>query len=140
MAKPLPANKSFMNTPWPPSLHDIERGLHAGGSRRYSAREAFKTSGAGVAERKPFVAPGNDFVTLLPVISDPADVGHENPRFPRNVGADVPGIRDGKQSIAGEQIDMLNPRVFCIRTGLDGADATFAGIAQTIGNPIDVLF
>src|SRR5438132_12922499 len=42
--------------------------------------------------RKAFIALGCDVVADQAIRTDAADVGHENPRLARDVGAHVPGV------------------------------------------------
>jgi len=57
------------------------------------------------------VAVGRDFVAFLFVGADAADIWHEDPRFPRDVGADIPRVGERIERAVRHLVVVLDPAV-----------------------------
>src|SRR5215813_2957504 len=90
-------------------------------------------------QSKAFVAPGRDLIAFLFVCGDAADIRHEYSRFPRDVGADVPRVRQGIEGAISNLVVVLHPSILGILLGLDAREPMIPQVLQAIRDPIDML-
>src|ERR1700730_6770076 len=88
---------------------------------------------------EPLVALGGDFIALLLVGSDAADIGHEDPRLARNIGAHVPGVRQRIERAVGDLVGVLDPGILGSLLWLDALQAIVAQMFEAMGDPVDML-
>ncbi len=91
-------------------------------------------------KREALIAIGDHFVTFLDVRWE-ADVRHKDARFPRYIGAQIPGVarRRGKHRPLSDLVDVVNPGFFCFRRRLNRAHLARIHLLDALGNPVNVL-
>src|SRR5882757_3386459 len=89
--------------------------------------------------RKAFIALGCDLVADLPVRADAADIGHEDARLARHVGAHVPGIGLRIERGVGDLVDVGDPLFLGPLLRLDRLEAVLAYVGDAIADPVDML-
>src|SRR4051812_43318217 len=97
--KPKSIGKATLTTPW---------NLQATSRRGRHLRPLRRRHG------KAFISLRRDVVADLAVDSDAADIGHEDLRLARDVGAHVPGVRLRIERRGGNLVDMRDPVVLGI--------------------------
>ena len=88
---------------------------------------------------EPLVAIGGDFIALLLVGGDAADIGHEDARLAGNIGAHVPGVRQRIERAVGDLVGVLDPGILGSLLGLDALQPIVAQMRQAAGDPVDML-
>src|SRR6516162_84518 len=104
------------------------RALTKGGDR-------FISSG----NRKALVTSGRNLVAFLPVVSDAADIGHEDAGLAGDVCAHVPGIGARIERGVADLVDVLDPGFLRLRGRFYARAAPLAQIGDAVGDPIDML-
>ena len=86
-----------------------------------------------------FVAVGDDLFAFFDVGRE-SWKGHEHPWFSGDVGSKIPRCTGGVEGAIGNCINMLNPFILSIDSGLDTSVAVVSHIFDAVGDPLDVLF
>ena len=95
--------------------------------------------GGRLLEHEALVVVVGDLVAFLAVGADAAGVGHEDAGFAGDVGAEVPGIGEHKESGFGDFVDVGDPGLLSLRIGFGGLDSMFAHPGDEVGDEVDVL-
>lgn len=76
-------------------------------------------------ELEPFVSTSGDFVALASVLTDTADVRHEDSRLAGNIGTEIPGVagRRGQHRSIGDLVHVGDPLLLRLDGGLDGRES-----------------
>src|SRR4051812_27896961 len=102
-----------------------------------SAITAIRTLPAAAARsrhRKSLIALRRDIVADLAIDPNAADIGHEDLRLARDVGAHVPGIGLRIERGVCDLVDMRHPPVLSVLLRFDGRKPVVAHIADAIGD------
>jgi hypothetical protein len=68
-------------------------------------------------ERKPLIAAGHDLLASAAIVGEAAVVGHEDPGFAGNIGAQVPAVGGRLQALCGDVLNVLPPRIDTMLVG-----------------------
>src|SRR5215207_11060223 len=90
-------------------------------------------------EGETFVVVGGDFVALLPVGADAAEVRHEDAGFTGDVRSHVPGGGLREQRRVGHLLRVGRPLVLGLSRWLDDIDAELAHVGDDPRDELDVL-
>src|SRR6185295_16990668 len=90
------------------------------------------------SQTKTFVAARGDLRAFEPVAF--ADIGHEDARLARDVGAKIPGIGFRKERARGHLGDVRHPGALSHRLRLQDSRAALAHVIDAVRQPVDMLF